>query len=111
MDLPACTGCRELDRLVADLRHRVSQLQAQVKRLTGQLQPAQRDGKRQAAPFAKGPPKPAPKRPGRKPGPDYGPKAHRQPPAHIDETHEVPLPEACPDCGGPLDETHVAQQF
>jgi len=111
MDLPACTGCRERDRLVADLRHRVSQLEAQVERLARQLQQAQRDGKRQAAPFAKGPPRSEPKRPGRKPGPAYGPKARRQPPAHIDETHEAPLPEACPACGGPVEETHVAHQY
>jgi transposase len=78
MVVPVCTGCRARDRLIADLRHRVSQLEAQIERLNGQLQQAQRAGKRQAAPFAKGPPKPEPKRPGRKPGPDYGPKAHRQ---------------------------------
>jgi transposase len=111
MEVPVCTGCRARDRLVADLRHRVSQLEAQVERLTSQLQQAQRDGKRQAAPFAKGPPKAEPKRPGRKPGPDYGPKAHRQPPAHIDEVHEAPLPEVCPGCGGPVEETHVAHQY
>jgi hypothetical protein len=54
-----------------------------------------------------------PKKPGRKPGKDYGIKAHRQPPSpeQIDEIHETPLPEVCPDCGGPLDETHVARQF
>src|SRR5215471_12906058 len=104
MEAPVCTGCRARDRLIADLRHRVSELEAQVERLTGQLQKAQRDGRRQAAPFAKGPPKPEPKRAGRKPGPDYGPKAHRQPPTHIDETHEAPLPEACPVCGGPVEE-------
>jgi hypothetical protein len=72
MAAPTCTGCRERDRLVADLRHRISQLETQVERLTGQLQQAQRDGKRQAAPFAKGPPKPEPKRPGRKAGPGRG---------------------------------------
>jgi transposase len=112
MDVPACTGCGERDRLIADLRRRVSQLESQVKRLTNQLHQAQRDGKRQAAPFAKGPPKHEPKRPGRKPGKDYGPKAHRQPPnpEQSDEVHEALLPEVCPDCGGPLDETHVAQQ-
>src|SRR3954470_4825474 len=104
MESLACAGCRERDRLIADLRRRTSQLDAQVERLTRLLEKAQRDGKRQAAPFAKGPP-----RPGRKPGPGYGPKAHRQPPAHIDEVHEAPLPEVCPDCGGPLDETRIAQ--
>jgi transposase len=113
MDVPACTGCRERNRLIADLRHRVSQLESQVERLTNQMHQAQRAGKRQAAPFAKGPPAGQPKKPGRKPGKDYGPKAHRQPPRpeQIDEVHEAPLPRACPDCGGPLDETHVAQQY
>src|SRR5262245_59850051 len=111
MDVPVCTGCRARDRLIADLRHRVSQLEAQVERLNGQLQQAQRDGKRQAAPFAKGPPKAEPKRPGRKPGPDYDRKSHRQPPAHIDEVHEAPLPAVCPGYGGPVEETHVAHQY
>src|SRR6516164_1515993 len=111
MESPACTGCRERDRLIADLRRHTSQLEAQVERLTRLLDKAQRDGKRQAAPFAKGPPKPEPKPPGRKHDPDYGPKAHRQPPAHIDEVHEAPLPEVCPDCEGPLDETRIAQQY
>ena len=32
-------------------------------------------------------------------------------PEQIDEVHEAPLPHICPDCGGTLDETHVAQQF
>jgi hypothetical protein len=41
MDVPVCTGCRARDRLIADLRHRVCQLEAQVERLTGQLQQAQ----------------------------------------------------------------------
>jgi transposase len=93
------------------LQRRVAEVEAQVERLTRLLEQQQRDGKRQAAPFAKGPPKPEPKRPGRKPGPDYGPKAHRQPPAHIDEVHEAPLPRACPGCGGPVEETHVAHQY
>jgi hypothetical protein len=67
----------------------------------------------QAAPFARGQPAAQPKKPGRKPGKDYGTKAHRQPPnpEQIDEVHEAPLPDRCPDCAGPLDETHAAQQF
>jgi transposase len=111
MESPACAGCRERDHLIANLRRRTSQLEAQVERLTRLLEKAQRDGKRQAAPFAKGPPQHEPKRPGRKPGPDYGPKGHRQPPARIDEVHEAPLPPACPACGGPVVETHVAHQY
>jgi transposase len=73
MDEPACLGCQALKR-------RVAELEAQVERLTRLLEQQQRTGKHQAAPFAKGPPKPNPKKPGRKPGPDYGPKAHRLPP-------------------------------
>jgi transposase len=111
MDTSACPGCRERDRRLADLQHRVSQLEAHIERLTNQLQQAQRDGKRQAAPFAKGVPQSHPKRPGRKPGPDYGRKAHRLPPAAIDEVYEAPLPPTCPGCGGPVAETHVAYQY
>jgi transposase len=106
MNGPACPGCQAL-------RRRVAELEAQVERLTRLFEKQQRAGKRQAAPFAKGQPTHQPKTPGRKPGTDYGTKAHRKPPApeQIDEVHEAPLPEVCPDCGGALDETHVAQQY
>jgi transposase len=102
----SCAGCQTLQRRVHDL-------QAENERLRRQIEEAIRAGKRQAAPFAKGQPASQPKKPGRKPGKDYGTKAHRQPPSpeQIDEVHEAPLPDRCPDCGGPLDETHVAQQF
>jgi hypothetical protein len=104
MVVTPCLNCVRLEREVAELR-------AQVERLTRLLEAQRRSGKRQAAPFAKGPPKPEPKKPGRKPGKDYGTKAHRQPPEHIDEVHEAPLPEQCPNCGGDVEETHVDQQY
>src|SRR3954453_5292711 len=106
MDEAACPGCRALQM-------RVAELEAQVQRLTGLLEQQQRAGKRQAAPFAKGPPADQPKKPGRKPGAAYGTKAHRPPPApeRVTETHEAALPAACPGCGGPLDETHVDHQY
>jgi transposase len=106
MESVRCANCQSLQRRVHDL-------QAEIERLRRQLDEVTRAGKRQAAPFAKGLPKLNPRKPGRKPGKDYGTKAHRQPPSpeQIDEVHEVQLPERCPDCGGPLDETHVAQQF
>jgi transposase len=104
MDALACPGCQALQR-------RVAELEAQLERLTRLLEQQQRAGKRQAAPFAQGAPKTEPKKPGRKPGAAYGTKAHRPPPDRIDETHDAPLPDACPDCGGPLDETHVAHQY
>jgi transposase len=101
-----CSGCQALQRRLDDLH-------AEIARLRQQLHEATRAGKRQAGPFAKGRPKAKPKKPGRKPGLDYGTKAHRPPPppAQIDEVHEAPLPAVCPDCGGPLDESHTAQQF
>jgi len=106
MESVRCANCQSLQRRVHDLK-------AEIERLRHQLDEATRAGKRQAAPFAKGQPKLNPRKPGRKPGKDYGTKAHRQPPSpeQIDEVHEAPLPQVCPDCGGPLDETHVAQQF
>jgi transposase len=99
-----CQNCLRVERENADLR-------AQVANLLRLLDEQRRAGKRQAAPFAKGPPKPEPKKPGRKPGKDYGIKAHREPPEQIDEIHEAPLPEQCPDCGGTIDETHIDQQY
>ena len=106
MEPVLCAGCQALQRRVHDL-------QAEVDRLRQQLDEATRAGKRQAGPFSKGPPKPQPKKPGRKPGKDYGTKAHRRPPSpeQIDEVHEAPLPDRCPDCGGPLAQTHIAHQF
>jgi len=100
----SCPGCLALQR-------RVTELTRQVEELTRKLDEAHRAGKRQAAPFAKGPPKAEPKRPGRKPGRDYGTKAHRSPPATIDEMLEAPLPNLCPDCGGPVEEVNVASQY
>ena len=106
MESVLCANCQTLQR-------RIHNLQAENQRLRRQLDAALRAGKRQAGPFAKGEPKPNPRRPGRKPGKDYGTKVHRQWPApdQINEVDEAPLPDRCPDCGGPLGETHVAQQF
>src|SRR5262245_48243783 len=104
MDQPACPGCKALQR-------RIAELEAQVERLTHLLEQQQRAGKRQAAPFTKGPPQPNPKKPGRKPGSGYGTKAHRPPPEHLDEIHEAVLPATCPNCGGVINETHVDQQY
>jgi transposase len=106
MDAHVCLACRQRDR-------RIAELQAEVECLRQQLEEAQRAGKRQAAPFAKQPPKAEPKQPGRKPGAAYGRKGHRPPPppAQVDEVHEAPLPAVCPDCGGPVEESHVACQY
>jgi transposase len=106
MDEPACPGCRALLK-------RVAELEAQVAELSRRLDDALRAGKRQAAPFRKGPPKPDPKTPGRKAGEEHGTHGHRPapPPDQIRECHEAQLPDACPDCRGRLIETEVAQQY
>jgi transposase len=84
----------------------IEELRAEVERLKTELEQARRAGKRQAAPFSKGPPKADPKPPGRKPG---HPPSHRPapPPEQVDRTIEVPLPANCPECHAPLDEAPV----
>src|SRR5436190_11648536 len=93
---PECPGCRALRKEVAELRRIIEELR--------------RAGKRQAGPFSKGPPKPKPKRPGRKPGDDYGTHFSRSEPEKIDETYQAELPDACPHCNGKhITETRTAE--
>jgi len=100
-----CPNCARLERRIVELEQRVTQLEQLLEKAT-------RAQKRQAAPFSKGTPKQDPKTPGRKSGDHYGPKAHRPLPEHTpDEILDVPLPEQCPECGGPADEDHVDHQF
>ena len=101
---------RELRRERDRWQRERDRLRGQVDHLKRQLAEARRAGFRQAAPFAK-PLKKHPKRPGRKPGAGYGPKARRRVPGPIEETHEAPLPAQCPACSGPLVETGVAHQY
>lgn len=107
-----CPHCQRLQRECEGLRRELDRLKEQVEKLSAQLEEARRAGKRQAAPFRKKAPKANPKRPGRKPGPDYGQHHRRAIPESIDETYEAPLPERCPDCGGThLRETGVEVQY
>jgi transposase len=103
----------DLLEAVQRLQRQVEALQADNARLRAELDEARRAAKRQAAPFAKGTPKPHPRKPGRKPGSQHGRHGHRPPPApeQIDERHDAPLPDACPGCGGPVEETHRDTQF
>lgn len=100
-----CRGCAARERRIAELEARVATLEKIIDDL-------RRGGKRQAAPFAKSPPKPDPGKPGRKGGDDYGVKARRAIPPRIDEVHAAPLPDACPACGGShLEHTRTAHQY
>lgn len=102
----------ELEARVRELEAQNTKLEARIAHLEGLLEKATRAGKRQAAPFSKGPPKDKPKKPGRKSGPTYGSKAHRRvPEQEPDEIVDVPLSESCDACGGAVDEDHVDRQF
>src|SRR5215208_2702462 len=91
----------ELLDLTRRQARQIDELRAEVDRLKRELEESRRAGKRQAAPFSKGPPAADPKRPGRKPGH----RADRRavpPPEQVDRTIDVPLPEDCPRCGTAL---------
>jgi transposase len=93
------------------LRAENERLLAENARLRAQLEAARRAGKRQAAPFSKGEPKQDAARPGRKSGEQYGTKAHRPVPDHVDEEIRVPLPDACPCCAGELEFEDEVDQY
>src|SRR5438128_9747026 len=97
--------------IIEKLTKENERLQAEIERLRKQLEEALRSLKRQAAPFSKGKPKSDPKRPGRKGGGNYGARAFRAIPDHVDERIAVPLPKACPDCGGRLVHDDTQPQF
>ena len=106
-----CRRCRALERDNARLRREAERMQARIAQLEGALERSRRDGKRQAAPFSKGEPKQAPRRPGRKSGKAHGPSAWRKPPDHVDEVVAVALPERCPRCDGSVEAVRTAVQF
>ena len=89
------------------------QLRERIAVLEKRLEELERSAKRQAAPFSKGPPKPDPKKPGRKKGMQHGQHGHRPPPAQVEETLDAPLPSKCPDpnCGGDIVEDCTDTQY
>lgn len=107
----ACEGCAARDRRIAELEAKLAGLQDRFAGLEAKLEAALRAGKRQAAPFSRGTPKPNPKTPGRKAGDDYGPKAHRVIPPAIDEVLEAPLPDQCPFCNGAIAPEKIDRQY
>lgn len=90
---------------------RCDRLEAEVAKLHARIEELERNQKRPHAPFSRGTPKANPKKPGRKPGDDYGPKGHREPPATVNETHEAPCPDSCPHCGGEVETEGTDEQF
>jgi transposase len=105
-----------VERLLQDnqrLRQDNERLRDELRELRSNLDQANRQAKRQAAPFSKGPPKPQPKKPGRKSGSAHGRHGHRLPPTPetVDVVLEAPLPDACPRCGDAVQQTTVHQQY
>ncbi len=81
-----------------------AQLKERARKLERQLEAAQRAVKRQAAPLSRGKRKPSGRPPGRRSGEQHGRHVHRQTPERVDEELFAELPEACPNCGGELEE-------
>jgi transposase len=104
----------EIERLRRDLEQSERErerLRRENKRLRDQLEAARRAGFRQAAPFSKGVRAAHPRRPGRRSGSAYGRHGQRRAPTVIDDVQDVPVPPACPQCGGAVDDTHVTAQY
>lgn len=107
-----CQRCAPLRNENARLRKQIRGLKERIARLRKSLAEARRANKRQAAPFSKGPPKAHPKRPGRKPGKNYGRKGRRPVPGHVDETYEASLGPCCPHCGSQeIEQLRVVDQY
>jgi len=98
---------RELERIERE-RDRYKRERDELEK---ELEAARRAAKRQAAPFSRGAPTPTPRRPGRKAGRAYGPRAWRAVPDHIDEVVDVLPPPTCPQCGGAVGVETVCVQY
>jgi transposase len=99
----------ELLALVAELQRQIAELRASNEALRAEIDQLKRAGKRQAAPFSTGTRAAEPKPPGRKPGSGTfryreapPPEAITAPPVDVKVTVD-----ACPTCGGPLEEERV----
>ena len=104
----------DLRRSDEDLRRSEAErqrLRREIEKLNEELEAARRTAARQAAPFSRGTRVEARRRPGRKAGAAYGPRAHRRPPSRIDARYEAPLPACCPDCAGAVRRLRVATQY
>src|SRR5207253_4562756 len=105
---------QELERaqqLIEKQQREIERLQQENGRRRKELEAALRAGKRQAAPHSRGRLKANPKRPGRKPGRDYGKHACRPCPPRVDERISVPLPGQCPHCGGGVEYQGTEAQY
>jgi transposase len=101
----------QAQREKARLEQENQRLREEIDKLRKELEAAQRAARRQAAPFSRGKRKKNRKSPGRKPGAKYGKQHGRPIPDHVDEEINVPAPEKCPGCGGPLTVERIEEQY
>lgn len=101
----------KLEALVAQQAAVITQQAAVITQQAAEIDRLKRQGKRQAAPFSKGPPKAKPKKPGRKKGKDYGTQAKRSVPDQVDRTVEVGCPLYCHHCAAAVVLGGKASQF
>jgi transposase len=94
----------------AAAKSRIAELERENRELRQLLEDERRKGKRQASPFAKSL-KENPKKPGRKPGPEYGNRSRRAIPKKIDRRETVECPMWCSRCGGRVKLDHVEKQY
>jgi transposase len=93
---------RDLQHQLAEALRRIDELVAENRHLRDQLDQAQREAARQAAPFRQAEAKKIPPDQRRRPGRPVGhPGVNRRVPDHVDATLTVGLPE-CPHCHGPV---------
>ena len=114
--------CRddELARLVArndqleaeneSLRAENERRRGRIAELERKVEELRRATKRQAAPFSREKRKRNRGRPGRRPGANYGAKAHQPAPGEIDEVLQAPPADRC-ECGGEIELDRIAHQY
>jgi transposase len=94
----------------AGLRSENERLKQRIAGLEAKVEELRRAAKRQAAPFSRGERARRPRRPGRRPGAEYGRKAHRPAPEEVDEVLRAPAPARC-SCGGEVEHVRTAHQY
>lgn len=97
---------RELTSRVEELEQKVRELSEENERLREEREEAEREGKRQAAPFRTEERSGDPDPPGREEGHEA---SYRREPDQIDRRIEMPM-DGCPECGEPVTEVRPIRQ-
>ena len=97
----------ELLELTRRQARQIDELRSEVERLKAELEQSRRAGKRQAAPFTKGPPKARPQATGTQGRAPAQPPTRTAARAGRSDRRGPPAAETCPECHAPLDEAPV----